>query len=91
MVFGNTNNGEGYDLVLLGQVEPTLINLDEVEAKLASPRYSQVAQSLREIGFNPASICSRRSRARVGSRQYLRDARSIAIAISACSTSPVPG
>jgi spermidine synthase len=52
MVFGNTNNGIGYDLVLFGQVEPTKINLDVIDAKLKSPEYAQVAQSLREIGFN---------------------------------------
>jgi len=54
MIFGNTNNGAGYDLVLVGQVEPTRINLDEMEAKLASPEYAQVAESLHEIGFNSA-------------------------------------
>ena len=52
MVFGNTNNGVGYDLVLFGQVEPTKINLDVIDAKLKPPEYAQVAQSLREIGFN---------------------------------------
>jgi spermidine synthase len=52
VVWGNTRNGVGYDVVLMGQVEPTKIDLDEMEAKLASPRYAQVAQSLREIGFS---------------------------------------
>jgi spermidine synthase len=54
MVFGNTQQGKGYDLVLLGQVEPTRINLDEMEQRLASPQYAQLAQSLREVGFNSA-------------------------------------
>ena len=54
VVWGNTNNGQGYDLVLMGQVEPIKIDLDEMEAKLQSPEYAQVAQSLREIGFNSA-------------------------------------
>jgi spermidine synthase len=54
MVFGNTQQGKGYDLVLLGQVEPTKIDIDEMEARLASPQYAQVAQSLREVGFNSA-------------------------------------
>ena len=54
VVWGNTNNGQGYDLVVMGQVEPTVINLDEMEAKLSSPQYAEVAQSLREIGFNSA-------------------------------------
>jgi spermidine synthase len=54
VVWGNTNNGAGYDLVLMGQVEPIKINLDEMEAKLSSPAYAEDAQSLREIGFNSA-------------------------------------
>ena len=41
-------------MVLLGQVEPTVINLDEIQAKLARPEYAPVAQSLREIGINNA-------------------------------------
>ena len=52
IVWGNTNNGEGYDMVLMGQVEPSRINVDSIEARLGDPRYAQVAQSLREIGFN---------------------------------------
>ena len=51
MIFGNTNNGQGYDMVLLGQVEPTVINLDEIQAKLARPEYQPIAQSLAEIGM----------------------------------------
>ena len=54
VVWGNTNNGQGYDLVLLGQVEPTKIDVDAMQAKLQSPQYAQVAQSLREIGINSA-------------------------------------
>jgi spermidine synthase len=54
VVWGNTKDGAGYDVVLMGQVEPIQINLDEMEAKLASPAYAQVAQSLREIGFKSA-------------------------------------
>jgi spermidine synthase len=54
VVFGNTTNGEGYDTVLVGSIDPLHINVDEVQAKLSSPEYSRVAQSLREIGFNSA-------------------------------------
>ena len=36
-VWGNTNNGQGYDLVLMGQVEPIKIDLDAMEAKLQTP------------------------------------------------------
>ena len=52
MVFGNTNNGQGYDMVLFGQVENSHINLDEIQAKLQLPEYAPVAQSLSEIGMN---------------------------------------
>jgi spermidine synthase len=55
VVWGNTNNGQGYDLVLMGQVDPIKINIDEMEAKLQSTEFAQVAQSLREIGFNSAT------------------------------------
>jgi spermidine synthase len=51
MIFGNTNNGQGYDMVLLGQVEPTLINLDEIQQKLGHPEYQPIAQSLAQIGM----------------------------------------
>ena len=51
MIFGNTNNGQGYDMVLLGQVEPTVINLDEIQQKLGRPEYQPIAQSLTQIGM----------------------------------------
>lgn len=54
VVWGNTNNGAGYDLVLLGQVEDTKINVDAIQAKLDRPEYAPMKQSLREIGMNSA-------------------------------------
>jgi spermidine synthase len=54
VVWGNTNNGAGYDLVLLGQVDDTKIDVDAVQAKLQRPEYAPMAQSLREIGMNSA-------------------------------------
>jgi spermidine synthase len=54
LVFGNTTNGEGYDTVLVGQVEPTRIDVDEIQARLNRPEYAPIAQSLRQIGFNTA-------------------------------------
>jgi spermidine synthase len=50
VVWGNTYQGGGYDLVLLGQVEPTVINLDEIEARLHRPEYATLLTSLRDIG-----------------------------------------
>jgi spermidine synthase len=54
IVWGNTNNGAGYDLVLLGQAQPTRIDVDAVQVRLQRPEYAPVAQSLRDIGMNSA-------------------------------------
>src|SRR5438105_10182190 len=54
VVWGNTNNGQGYDLVLLGQTEPTRIDVDGIQARLNRPEYAPVAQSLSDIGFYSA-------------------------------------
>ena len=54
MIFANTYNGAGYDLVLLGQIEPTRIDIDEMEARLKRPEYAPLAQSLRDIGMTSA-------------------------------------
>jgi len=54
VVFGNTNEGKGYDLVLLGQVQATKIDVDAVQAKLQRPEYAPLQRSLREIGMNSA-------------------------------------
>jgi spermidine synthase len=55
IVWGNTHNGGGYDVVLMGQAQPGPINVDSMEARLARPDFAEVAQSLREIGFNSAT------------------------------------
>jgi spermidine synthase len=54
VVFGNTQEGRGYDLVLLGQVEPSRINVDEIEARLNRPEYEPIKRSLAEIGMRSA-------------------------------------
>jgi len=53
-IWGNTVQGQGYDVVLLGQVEPTRIDVDAMELRLRSPEFVPVAQSLRQIGFDSA-------------------------------------
>jgi spermidine synthase len=55
VIFANTVDNAGYDLVLLGQVEPTHINVDRWQERLQRPEYRVVAASLREIGF-PSAI-----------------------------------
>jgi spermidine synthase len=54
MVFANTVNGQGYDVVLFGTVEPIKIDIDKVQARLDSPEFARVAQSLREVGIYSA-------------------------------------
>jgi spermidine synthase len=51
LVFGNLAEGQGYDLVLVGQVEPMSIDADALQARLAEPAYKRVAASLRDIGI----------------------------------------
>jgi spermidine synthase len=54
VVWGNTNQGQGYDMVLMGQLEPTTIDVDALQAKLDDPAFAQVKQSLSEIGIYSA-------------------------------------
>ena len=49
-VWANTRNGEGYDMVFLGQAEPLKINVDEVQQRFDRPDYAPVVESLREVG-----------------------------------------
>ena len=51
VVFGNTYNGAGYDLVLLGQRDPAPLDLDTLASRLDRPEYAPVVQSLREVGY----------------------------------------
>jgi spermidine synthase len=53
-VFANTVNGQGYDLVLFGQLEDGKINVDAVQARLDDPANEPIAKSLREIGITSA-------------------------------------
>ena len=53
-VWANELSGGGYDVFLLGQSEPAPVNVDQIQAKLSSPAYARVAQSLREVGFGNA-------------------------------------
>jgi spermidine synthase len=53
-VWSNLKDGEGYDVVLLGQVEGTTIDIDAFEQRLESRDYSRVAASLKEVKFDSA-------------------------------------
>ncbi len=53
-VWSNTDEGQGYDLVLMAQMGRQSIDVDAIQAKLDSPQYAAVSKSLREIGMNSA-------------------------------------
>lgn len=53
-VWSNDIDGMGYDVVLLGQKDPTSINVDALQERLDRPDHSKVAASLREVGFASA-------------------------------------
>ncbi len=69
MIFANTYNGQGYDLVLLGQVEPTTIDIDEMEERLRRPEYDAgrpvAARNRHVLGDRPVRhLCRERERLR---------------------------
>ena len=51
IMWSNERDGHGYDAVLFGQVEPTVINVDDISTRLDRPDHQRVKQSLREVGF----------------------------------------
>lgn len=53
-ILANTQNGRGYDLVLVGPKAATQYDVDKIEARLRSPEYARVAASLAEVGINSA-------------------------------------
>ena len=53
-VFANTVNGQGYDLVLFGQLGDRRINIDAVQARLDAPEGAPIKSSLAQVGINSA-------------------------------------
>ena len=53
-VWGNYLNGDGYDLVLVGREENSLINVGQMQQRLDQPQYSRVAASLADVEFHSA-------------------------------------
>jgi spermidine synthase len=53
-IWSNNWRGDGYDLVLLGQLETKPISVDEMQQRLDRPGYSRVKDSLDEVGFHSA-------------------------------------
>jgi spermidine synthase len=54
VIFGNEFQGEGYDTVLLGQLEPGPIDVAAINRRLSEPGFEAVRQSLSEVGFQSA-------------------------------------
>jgi spermidine synthase len=53
--WGNTFEGKGYDIVLLGTVEPPRIDIEDIDRRLATMEYGRVAQSLAEVEIGSAT------------------------------------
>ncbi len=51
IVWSNDREGVGYDAILFGQVEPTVIDVGELQRRLDRADHRLVKQSLREVGF----------------------------------------
>ena len=51
IIWSNDNFGEGYDVVLFGQTEPTHIDIEKLDKKLLSEDYELVRNSLADVGF----------------------------------------
>jgi len=54
-VWANDNNGAGYDVVLLGQPEPSRIDLDVLDARLHREDHVPVVESLADVSFHSAA------------------------------------
>ena len=55
ILWTNEHEGNGYDAVLFGQAEPTMIDVGELQRRLDRPDHQLVKQSLREVGFGTRS------------------------------------
>ena len=55
ILWSNDIDGEGYDAVLFGQVEPTKIDVDALQERLDRPDYARVKRSLEKVGFHSAA------------------------------------
>jgi spermidine synthase len=56
LIFGNTASGQGYDGVMVGSMEPFEIDVTALHARLNSPKYAPVLQSLSDVGYGSAQL-----------------------------------
>ncbi|MCE2433647.1 MAG: fused MFS/spermidine synthase, partial [Candidatus Latescibacteria bacterium] len=53
-IWGNQNDGEGYDVVLLGQKDPRVVNVDALQERLDREDYTEVWDSLSDVSLGSA-------------------------------------
>ena len=53
-VWSNYLNGDGYDLVLIGKLDDSPINVDAIQHRLEQRHYARVASSLGDVAFASA-------------------------------------
>lgn len=54
IIWGNTVGGQGYDVVLLGQMESPRIDVDAMQRRFTSSEFASVRRSLQDVGFESA-------------------------------------
>jgi spermidine synthase len=54
-IFGNAEESEGYDVVLVGQVQSAQFDVEQMERRLGQPEYGTVLRVLNAVGFVSAS------------------------------------
>jgi spermidine synthase len=52
-IWGNTNNGQGYDTVLLGSLDALKVDLNEIQDRANRANYSDVLTALTDVGYKP--------------------------------------
>jgi spermidine synthase len=74
-VWANLRDGEGYDMVFMGQADPLKIDIDKVQARYSLPEHASVRQSLRDIGVeNLFDLFSSYTGSAKDLEPYVRDA-----------------
>ncbi|MDP3071940.1 MAG: fused MFS/spermidine synthase [Opitutaceae bacterium] len=53
-IWGNDDDGSGYDTVLLGPTEPAVIDLEALQARILRPEYARVQRVLTQLGLGTA-------------------------------------
>jgi len=75
-IWSNDLEGEGYDIVLLGGLEPTRIHMGDLEKRLKQPEYAEVLNSLESISIsNALSLLSTYAGSRADLAEWLTDAQ----------------